>query len=139
MLVSASGVLLPCPSLWKFRQYCGWAEWEAWGSCSSTCGQGSVHRHTGGGWTAVDGCGRLWTAEATNLGLPLRSSCHWFLHVTDIHRQSWLIFICYINIYICVYYTYTHMSQWGIDRAQFMLQGRPQDASTGRLEFQRVF
>ena len=32
-------------------------------------------------------------------------------------------------IYMCVYYTYTHMSQWGIDSAQFMLQGRPQDAS----------
>ena len=130
MLISASGVLLPCPSLGKFRQYCGWAEWEAWGSCSSTCGQGPVHRYTGGRlwtavdgcgrlwtavdgcgrlWTAVDGCGRLWTAEPTNLGLPLRSSGHWFLHVTDIHRRSWLIFTCYININIYIYVLYTHI------------------------------
>lgn len=45
------------------RQYCGWAEWEAWGSCSSTCGQGDV---------IMNGVGRSqskklssWTLELT--------------------------------------------------------------------------
>jgi len=33
-----------CPRKCHEKQYCGWAEWEAWGSCSSTCGQGYRQR-----------------------------------------------------------------------------------------------